>query len=511
MIAFYALLACNNNAAWDTTLPPVVGVANIDDDNGNGKDDWEDNASDEENDFSTFTIPADMFDVLKSKHSLVLRQQDNGFRIYADGTLKTNSADDFFTVPTPEKGNDLTLEVEFESIHTTGEITLEWQNQDKDVLQEMTVEFISAPMLLNHHLQPMEHVYAMAGSGFVNNQQFIAGFENALGDQFTSYPVRDYDWDVWLQDEVEFSNLASNDARIDIVIDSIRNRGLDDLPEDYWEGPDVPVKTWGRGQANSQDSFGNLEVAPPVDGYPFGRIYYGDWYYGGTVDTITEPLVDQMTSYGAQDPFTLDVTFLCVGHVDEYMTFIPDASSPKGFKFLLADVDAGYEFLDSLDPNMSLSKYGSDKGYPTVGSITADTALRRLNEDIQLDYIEPTWDTMQDELGLTEDDIIRIPMLFEEAPQCGGYTATLIPSTLNMVVATNADGTGADLVMPDPYFRSSIGDQASDVFIQHVNSLLPEGNTPHWIDDWNDYHMMLGEVHCGSNTKRTPINISEVQ
>ena len=49
-----------------------------------------------------------------------------------------------------------------------------------------------------------------------------------------------------------------------------------------------------------------------------------------------------MTSYGAQEHFTLDVT-LCVGHVDEYLTFIPDASSPKGFKLLLSDVNAGYE------------------------------------------------------------------------------------------------------------------------------------------------------------------------
>ena len=117
---------------------------------------------------------------------------------------------------------------------------------------------------------------------------------------------------------------------------------------------------------------------------------------------------------------------------------------------------------------------------------------------------------MQTELGLTEEDIIRVPMLFEEAYGCQGYTATLIPSTLNMVVATNADGTGADLVMPDPFFRSSINNQSSDPFIEHVNGLLPAGNTPHWIDDWDEYHMQLGEVHCGSNTLRTPMTIDTI-
>ena len=121
--------------------------------------------------------------------------------------------------------------------------------------------------------------------------------------------------------------------------------------------------------ANSQDSFGNLEVAPPVDGYPYGRIYYGDWYYGSTPDTITSDLTSEFDAQAVQAPFTLDVTFLCVGHVDEYMTFVPDASSPKGFKYLLADVNAGYAFLETLSPSMSLPKYANDHGFSTVGSI----------------------------------------------------------------------------------------------------------------------------------------------
>ena len=95
------------------------------------------------------------------------------------------------------------------------------------------------------------------------------------------------------------------------------------------------------------------------------------------------------------------------------MTFIPDASSPKGFKYLLADVNAGYAFLETLSPSMSLPKYANDHGFSTVGSILNDGALRRLNEDIQLDYIEPTWEAMQTELGLTEEDIIRVPMLLK--------------------------------------------------------------------------------------------------
>ena len=350
----------------------------------------------------------------------------------------------------------------------------------------------------------------MAGNSFVNNQDFITGFETALGSNFTSYNVRDYEWDVWLQDEVEFANVYSPESRIDIIIDSIRDRGLDPLPETEWEGPDMPIYTWGNGFANSQDSFGNLEVSPPVtvDGveYPFGRIYYGVYNYFGE-NTITAALTDQLEEQVVQNPFTIDISWLCVGHVDEFITFVPDASSEKGFKLLITDVTIGYEFLETLDPNLYIPQY-SDHGYTTVGQILNDNNLRGLNEDIQLDYLDPAWEVLQAELGLTEADLIRIPMLFEVAPQCGGGTATLMPSTVNMVVATGADGKSADLIMPDPYFRANLNNQSSDVFIEHVNSLLPAGNTPHWIDDWYDYHMMLGEVHCGSNTLRTPIENS---
>ena len=498
------LLGCNGSTkAWEIPIDPIVGIANIDDDNQDGTPDWDGDVSEAENDFTTFELPQEMKDAVRKNDSVRIRQNNNGFRIYVDGVLKSNSEEDLFDLDSV----DTTMEFEFENLKTTGSVTLILLDKNGDTRSEQEVPAVSAPMLLNHHLQPMERVYAMEGTGFVSNIDFIQGFEEALGSNFTAFDVRSYDWDVWLQDEIEFANLASDGTRLDIVIDSIRDRGLDSLPEEQLDGPDVWIETWGRGMVTSQDSFGNLEVAPPVTGYPYGRIYYGDWYYGSTPETITSDLTDHFVSQELQMPFTLDVTFLCVGHVDEYMTFVPDASSPKGFKFLLADVNAGYAFLETLSPSMSLPKYASSKGIPDVASILDDNVLRRLNEDIQLDYIEPTWEVMQAELGLTEDDLIRVPMLFEEAYQCGGYTATLIPSTLNMVVATNADGTGADLVMPDPYFRSSVSDQSSDPFIEHINGLLPAGNTPHWIDDWNDYHMQLGEVHCGSNTLRTPMTI----
>ena len=39
---------------------------------------------------------------------------------------------------------------------------------------------------------------------------------------------------------------------------------------------------------------------------------------------------------------------------------------------------------------------------------------------------------------------------------------------------------------------------------QGQNAQRTSGNTVHWVDDWEWYHMALGEVHCGSNVRRAP-------
>ena len=33
---------------------------------------------------------------------------------------------------------------------------------------------------------------------------------------------------------------------------------------------------------------------------------------------------------------------------------------------------------------------------------------------------------------------------------------------------------------------------------------MPSGVTTHFVDNWDIYHLALGEVHCGTNVQRTP-------
>ena len=47
-----------------------------------------------------------------------------------------------------------------------------------------------------------------------------------------------------------------------------------------------------------------------------------------------------------------------------------------------------------------------------------------------------------------------------------------------------------------------MSDQASDPLISHVQDLFPDSMDLVFLDDWEVYHMGLGEVHCGTNVER---------
>jgi hypothetical protein len=48
-----------------------------------------------------------------------------------------------------------------------------------------------------------------------------------------------------------------------------------------------------------------------------------------------------------------------------------------------------------------------------------------------------------------------------------------------------------------------------DVLEGYMRSVLEElGNKVHFIDAFECYHAMSGEVHCGTNAKRTPPELS---
>ncbi len=495
----FGLAACTGKPDADVVTPdpdalsadPLYGVPNVDDDDQNGEVDWDDAGVDGENDRALLELGAD------GPVELTLAGDVDVVRIWRDGDIVLDAG---VTTATVDGG---TLEVEFGGFLAQATLTVTLVD-DPDVTA--TRALTSAPLILNNHMQSAELVVAMSYTGRSGNEAFVAGFSDALGESFTPIDLRDYQNDVWVQDELEFATLNSPDHRMDVVIDSIRSTrgGLDDVPEDLFEAPDTAVHTWGSGRATSQDSFGNLEVSPPVTvggvEYPFGRIYWGTYRGKGVTEELAEFLEDQRV----QDPFQVDNSWLCVGHVDEFSSFVPDPTAPKGFRFLYADTRLGRTFLEGVSPETSLPRYRTGHGYATVGDMLDDAALWSANADMQADYLDPNLAIFKAELGLDDADIVLVPGLFEENELCGGDALALIPATVNLVVADIGTGT-PQIFLPDPFLRADEDDQASDPFIAAVSALLPTSLDLHWLDDWDWYHLAWGEVHCGSNTQRTPV------
>lgn len=485
----------------------VVAVPNLDDDDGDGVSDWEGPSSPYENDRQAMTLesgPGQIALTLSGEARVWLPRG-------AGGDPAILLLDDETPSVTLDTTGTLNLTVELPDFVSEASLSVRWTGSGDQEGQsgEATVALRGAPLILNHHLQAAEMVYAMSSS---SNEEMIAGFTDTLGDYFTGYALRDYGRDVWIQDEFEFGTATSPNHRLDVVLDSIRTQNdnwLDPLAEEQWAGPDVYIHTWGDGRASAQDYFGNLELTPPLTAngvsYPFGRIYYGAWdseLSGG--GGPHQDLRDLLDAQGVQDPFTLDVRWLCVGHVDEFMSFIPDPTAPRGFRLVFADTRLGRSFLEGLDAETSLPRFARGHGYDTIGAMLEDEELWAYNDEVQAVYLDAYLETLRAEIELTEDEIIAIPAAFEQNDQCGGYGLALIPGTANLTVAQPDPDGPVHLFFPDPFLREDTDDPGSDPFIAYVNALLPAAVEPHWLDDWELYHMAWGEVHCGSNARRTP-------
>jgi protein-arginine deiminase len=484
-------------------FPGLVGVPNLDDDDEDGTPDWgQAGDASGDDDFSLGSL-------VTNGHDVTLRLAGEGLRIYRGGDLVLgDGAGDTLVVSGESQALDLRFE--YSDFLVQGTLSIE----DATEGESFDVALTGSPMFFNHHLQASKEAMALKVGGLgYNNDAFIEGYEAALGDDFFTLNANRYSGDVWVQDEFEFGYASAPDAHLSIVFDTHRNGqgrpgdGLDDFPEDAYEGPGWLLINWGTVTASSLDYGGNLEISPPVtvDGvvYPYGRVYYG-----GT--QIYQPHPETQTAiedFQVQKPFMPDSTWLCVGHIDEFTSTVPDPSAPKGFRFVISDTRAGWDVLNAMAPDTSLPRYApggfSGHGIDDVAEILADGALHALNEEVQ-DIIDEQEALFRRKLGLTDEDIIYMPSLFEEIDGCWGGKAALIPGMANLIVA-DVDGQ-ATAFLADPFLRENTSDQSDDPMIAEVRERMPASLDLVFLDDWEVYHMGLGEVHCGSNVLRRAAN-----
>ena len=72
ILLLLAGLACNDDSEWEKLPDNVYGLANVDDDDGNGKEDWDDDLPAGEDDVASLVIPKSLLDGLGRNDSLRL-------------------------------------------------------------------------------------------------------------------------------------------------------------------------------------------------------------------------------------------------------------------------------------------------------------------------------------------------------------------------------------------------------------------------------------------------------
>ncbi|NXR27715.1 PADI3 deiminase, partial [Cinclus mexicanus] len=365
-----------------------------------------------------------------------------------------------------------------------------------------SVVFRVAPWIMTPNTAAPLEVFVCSVDG---NEEFVAAV-GALAKRaqcpLTVCPAPQNRQDRWIQDEMEFGYIQAPHKTFPVVFDSPRDRGLKDFPVRSILGPDFGyVARQAPEGTSSLDSFGNLEVSPPVTvrgkEYPLGRILIGSSFprLGGR--RMAKAVRDFLVAQKVQAPVELFSDWLEVGHVDEFLSFVP-APDRKGFRLLLASPSTCYQLLKEKQEEgfgeAVMFQAGLDRvPKPTINEILANEELRKFNDYAQ-SCISWNRDVLKRSLGLAEPDILDIPQLFQGDSTSGGQA--FFPDMVNMLVL------GRHLGIPKP-FGPVVGGRCC--LEQRVRELLePLGLSCTFIDDFFSYHVLSGDVHCGTNVRRKP-------
>lgn len=360
------------------------------------------------------------------------------------------------------------------------------------------VVFYLAPWIMTPNTLAPQEVFVCS---VIDNAKFLKEFAALVEKAKCKLTVCKEDMnrqDRWIQDEIEFGYSEAPHKTFPVVFDSPRNRGLEMFPYKKLLGPDFGHVTRTSDEPNSLDSFGNLEVSPPVTvngkEYPMGRIIIGSAFPTISGGKMAKVIRDFLHAQTVQPPIELFSDWLYVGHVDEFMTFVP-APDRKGFRLLLVSPDACCKLFRKLRQE----GHGNAQMFENINTpVKIDEILN--NEKLLQDnaYVQRCidWnrDVLKKELGLDEEDIIDIPVLFkiERLERAGAF----FPDLVNMIVL------GKYLGIPKPFGPLINGKCPLESAVR--SALEPLGLDCNFIDDFATYHLKLGEVHCGSNVLRKP-------
>ncbi len=373
-----------------------------------------------------------------------------------------------------------------------------------------------APWLMFGNLSPITRVFS-------NNVMptFVSGLTKLNTDASSEYKKITNWSDHWTQDyfQTGWTSVPRGDGIIQgMKVANARPWGRCDAPSCWpinwlkkgYLGPDAAmIEIYKKaGTGNTYDSHGNHDLIPPYENgdkkFPYGRIIHGSGV-----------LKETQAFYAAQEvqgpQLIANTAWLYVGHIDEVFSYVP-ANTPRGWKLLAGSCTLARKMLEDASKagygNITMFKgqewntgSGNVDAEISIDEVLANQDLMAASQKSQA-IIDDMVDQMKSEIGLTDDEIVEMPFLIEDV---GDGMLAYNPGTANSLVVGDYIG------IPKPW-GPVIG--GTDLFEKDLldrlgtaeNELGADGKglQVYFVDDWEWYHALAGEVHCGSNIDAPP-------
>lgn len=406
-----------------------------------------------------------------------------------------------------------------------GYVDLTWAVTPGNAADQAKIDVVRmriSPVMLFDHLQSAETVFVSNIVGDGDSSAFQSAISQASSAAGIANPVYKYPTDdQWNQDYFENGYMAMPAAgggqhviRVAYRSANIYNSPTSSQPLRFagriayaMRGKDHAALQQFDPSANpdmdSLNSFGNTETIPPYalgsKQYPMGRVYRGSVPSFHPDVSFSKMLEAQKV----QPPVYVDTSWLLVGHVDETVSFLK-VNSPRGWIVLVNDVALAKQMLEdqvtagngSVKVFEGMSWY-DDWGNPypaetTISGVLADTDVMNESASSAVE-VAAQLDILKTETGITDAEIVKVPFLHQRV---SGYSLAYQPGTVNLLVLS-------DHVVAVPAPHGPVINNV-DIFKKQLeDALSPYGYSIQWIEDWDLYHALAGEVHCGTNAART--------
>lgn len=423
-----------------------------------------------------------------------------------------------------------------------------------------SAQLMVAPMLSHHHGQVNERIVA-SPRDTPQFTQFANDLAEASGAAGVPKPLHLFadSHDQWTQDWFEPMYVSmprtQGASTMRLLMRSDQGRTMQDRLYEL-RGPSVGVvKLSDRPHGGTRSSLGNLETIPPHPGFPAGRIIVGDASVEGPSPTMMSILAAQ----SMQQPLLLDTSWLYVGHVDEFVQFLP---ADDGVRVAVADPRGAVALLDEAvragHGRVAAGQRG-ELARKTLQDLVRDRSFRADNEKAA-SAIDANVSRLRAALGEVDLTIVRVPVLYasHQPPQWGDFAAAKKALASNRVV-TEVQQRSLLVALPRDRFVAGLsgaqkaalvnpewslealkgrgfmpdGSELGGLYPMAVNGvvagrdhvIIPQqwgpvvggqdilsaavaeayaaaGMTVLEVDDFETYHVLHGEVHCGSNSLR---------